>query len=70
MFVFIFKLLNWEGHLAFFELQKGGRKANNAQKEKWCLAQKHSCAAKQERDREAAKAAKLPPCEPECLTCG
>ena len=70
MFVFILELLNQEGHLAFFELQKGGRKANNAQKEKWRLARKRSRAAKRERDREAAKAAQLPPCERECLTCG
>ncbi|KAH9046227.1 hypothetical protein EDB84DRAFT_1435622 [Lactarius hengduanensis] len=67
MFVFVLELLNQEGHLAFFELQKGGRKANNAQKEKRCLAQKRSRAAKRERHREAAKAAKLPPCERECL---
>jgi hypothetical protein len=70
MFVYILELLNREGNEAFFELQKGGRKANNAQKEKRHLAWKWSCAAKQEREREAAKAAKLPPCERECLTCG
>ncbi|KAH9075640.1 hypothetical protein EDB83DRAFT_2515324 [Lactarius deliciosus] len=70
MFVYILELLNREGHLAFFKLQKGGRKANNAQKEKWCLARKRSRASKQERDREAAKAAQLPPRERECLTCG
>jgi hypothetical protein len=70
MFVYILELLNREGNKAFFELQKGGRKANNAQKEKRCLAQKRSRAAKREREREAAKAAKLPPCERECLTCG
>jgi hypothetical protein len=46
MFVFILELLNREGHLAFFDLQKGGCKANNAQKEKWCLAWKRSRAAK------------------------
>ena len=70
MFVFVLELLNQEGHLTFFELQKGGCKANNAQKEKRCLARKRSRAAKRERDREAAKANKLPPCERECLTCG
>ena len=70
MFVFILELLNREGHLAVFDLQKGGRKANNAQKEKRRLARKRSRAAKREREREAAKAAKLPPCERECLTCG
>ncbi|KAH9027820.1 hypothetical protein EDB85DRAFT_1892829 [Lactarius pseudohatsudake] len=70
MFVYILELLNWEGHLAFFELQKGGRNANNAQKEKRCLARKRSRASKRERDREAAKAAQLPPRERECLTCG
>ena len=70
MFVFVLELLNQEGHLTFFELQKGGRKANNAQREKWCLARKRSRAAKREQDREAAKAAKLPPRERECLTCG
>jgi len=44
MFVFILELLNGEGHMAFFELQKGGCKANNAQKEKRCLAWKElSC---------------------------
>ena len=70
MFVFVLELLNWEGHLAFFKLQKGGRKANNAQKEKQCLAQKCSHAAKWEQVREAAKAAQLPPWEWECLACG
>ena len=69
MFVFILELLNQEGHLASFKLQKGGRKANNAQKEKRRLARKRSRAAKRERDREAAKVAKLPPREWECLTC-
>ena len=38
MFAFILELLNREGHMAFFELKKGGCKANNTQKEKWCLA--------------------------------
>ena len=70
MFVFILELLNQEGHLAFFDLQKGGHKANNTQKEKWCLAWKHTHAAKWEWDHEAAKAAQLPPHEQECLACG
>jgi len=70
MFVFILELLNGEGHTAFFELQKGGRKANNAQKEKRRLARKRSRAAKRERGREAAKAAKLPSCEQQCGGCG
>ncbi|KAF8259124.1 hypothetical protein EI94DRAFT_1707368 [Lactarius quietus] len=70
MFVFILELLNQEGHLAFFDLRKGGREANNAQKEKWCLARKWCHAAKRERDREAAKAAQLPPREWQCLGCG
>ncbi|KAH9024075.1 hypothetical protein EDB85DRAFT_2292683 [Lactarius pseudohatsudake] len=61
MFVYILELLNGNGDLAFFDLHKGGRKANNAQKEKKRLARKRSRAAKHERDREAAKAAKLPP---------
>jgi hypothetical protein len=69
MFVFILELLNQEGHLAFFDLQKGGRKANNSQKEKRRLARKRSCAAKREREREAVKVAKLPPCERSCLGC-
>ena len=70
MFVFVLELLNREGHMAFFELQKGGRKANNAQKEKRRLARKQSRAAKREREREAAKAAQLPQRQRECLTCG
>ena len=70
MFVFVLELLNQEGHMAFFELQKGGRKANNAQKEKWCLARKWSCAVKREREREAAKADNLPLHKWVCLTCG
>ncbi|KAF8256623.1 hypothetical protein EI94DRAFT_1821505 [Lactarius quietus] len=70
MFVFILELLNGEGHTAFFELQKGSRKANTAQKEKWCLARKRSRAAKQERGREVAKAAQLPSCEQQCGGCG
>jgi len=70
MFVYILELLNGEGHLAFFDLQKGGRKANNAQKEKKRLARKRRRAAKRERDREAAKAAKLPSVERQCEGCG
>jgi hypothetical protein len=70
MFVFILELLNREGHLAFFDLQKGSRKANNAQKEKRHLARKWSRAAKREREREATKVAELPPRERECLACG
>ena len=69
MFVYILELLNREGHMAFFELWKGGRKANNAQKEKRRLARKRSRAAKREREREAAKAAKLPPRERQCVAC-
>jgi hypothetical protein len=69
MSVFILELLNREGHLAFFDLQKGGCKANNAQKEKRRLAWKRSRAAKREREQEAAKVAKLPPCERSCLGC-
>jgi hypothetical protein len=61
MFVFILELLNGEDRMAFFKLQKGGRKANNAQKEKRQLIQKRSRAAKREWVREEAKAAKLPP---------
>jgi predicted RNA-binding Zn-ribbon protein involved in translation (DUF1610 family) len=70
MFVFILELLNQEGHLAFFDLQKGGRKANNAQKEKRRLARKRSHAAKREREREADKMAHLPTRERSCLGCG
>ncbi|KAF8259374.1 hypothetical protein EI94DRAFT_1751785, partial [Lactarius quietus] len=70
MFVYILELLNGKGNLAFFNLQAGGRKANNAQKEKRRLARKRSRAAKRERDREAAKAAKLPPRERQCVACG
>jgi predicted RNA-binding Zn-ribbon protein involved in translation (DUF1610 family) len=70
MFGYILELLNGEGHMAFFELQKGGRKANNAQKEKRRLARKRSRAAKRERDREAAKVAKQPPRERQCVACG
>ncbi len=29
-FVYVLELLNQKGHLAFFELQKDGHKANNA----------------------------------------
>ena len=70
MFVYILELLNGEGHTAFFNLQKGGRKANNAQKEKRRLAWKRRHAAKRERDREVAKAAKLPSVERQCEACG
>ncbi|KAF8263298.1 hypothetical protein EI94DRAFT_1832386 [Lactarius quietus] len=70
MFVYILELLNGKGNLAFFDLQAGGRKANNAQKEKRRLARKRSRAAKRERDREVAKAAKLPPREQQCVACG
>ena len=70
MFVYILELLNGKGNLAFFNLQAGGRKANNAQKEKRHLARKRSRAAKRERDREAAKAANQPPRERQCRACG
>jgi predicted RNA-binding Zn-ribbon protein involved in translation (DUF1610 family) len=69
MFVYILELLNGDGHEAFFDLKKGGRKANNAQKEKRRLARKRSRAAKREREREAAKAAKLPPRQRQCVAC-
>ena len=70
MFVYILELLNEGGHEAFFDLKAGGRKANNAQKEKRRLARKRSRAAKREREREAAKAAKLPARERQCSGCG
>jgi predicted RNA-binding Zn-ribbon protein involved in translation (DUF1610 family) len=70
MFVYILELLNGKGHLAFFDLQAGGRKANNAQKEKRRLARKRSRASKRERDREAAKAARLPTRQRQCVACG
>jgi len=70
MFVYILELLNGKGNLAFFDLQAGGRKANNAQKEKRRLAQKRSCASKREREREAVKVAKLPTHQRQCVACG
>ena len=70
MFAYILELLDGDGDKAFFKLQKGGCKANNAQKEKRRLARKRSRAAKQEREREAAKVAKQPPCERQCRACG
>jgi len=70
MFVYVLELLNGIGNLAFFDLQAGGRKANNAQKEKRRLARKRSRASKREREREAAKAAKLPTRERQCVSCG
>ena len=70
MFVYILELLNGKGNLAFFDLHTGGRKANNAQKEKRRLARKRSRAAKREREREAAKVAKLPARERQCVACG
>jgi hypothetical protein len=70
MFVYILELLNGVGSNAFFDLQKGGHKANNAQKEKRRLARKQSRAAKCERDREVVKAAKLPKRERQCGACG
>ncbi len=53
IFGYILELLNKEGHKAFFDLQKGACKANNAEKEKRRLAQKGSRAAKRERKCEA-----------------
>jgi predicted RNA-binding Zn-ribbon protein involved in translation (DUF1610 family) len=70
MFVYVLELLNGKGSIAFFDLQAGGRKANNAQKEKRRLARKRSRASKREREREAAKAAKLPTRERQCVACG
>ncbi|KAH9956648.1 hypothetical protein BGW80DRAFT_1387278 [Lactifluus volemus] len=70
MFAYILELLQEGGREAFFELKKGGRKANNAQKEKRRLAWKRSCASKREREREAAKAAKLPTRQQQCEACG
>jgi len=66
LFGYILELLNQEGSTAFFELQKGGRKADKAQKEKKRPARKRSHAVK----RKAAKVAKLPPRERQCLACG
>ena len=70
MFVYVLELLNGKGNLAFFDLQLGGHKANNAQKEKRRLARKRSRASKREREREAAKAANQTPCERQCVACG
>ena len=70
MFVYILELLNGKGNLAFFDLQMGGHKAGNAQKEKRRLARKRSRASKREREREAAKAANLPTRERQCVACG
>jgi hypothetical protein len=70
MFVYVLELLDGKGNFAFFDLQTGGRKANNAQKEKRRLARKRSRASKREREREAAKAAKLPTRERQCVACG
>jgi methionyl-tRNA synthetase len=70
IFVYILELLNGVGSLAFFDLQKGGHKANNAQKEKKCLARKQRHAAKRERECEAAKVAKHPQRERQCEGCG
>ena len=70
MFVYILELLNRKGNLAFFDLKVGGRKANNAQKEKRRLAWKWSRASKQERERKAAKVAKLPTRQQQCEACG
>ena len=70
MFVFILELLNGDSTSAFFNLQKGSCKANNAQKEKKCLAWKQSCTAKCEWDHKAVKAAKLPMREWQCEVCG
>jgi hypothetical protein len=69
MFAYILELLREGGHEAFFELKKGSRKANNAQKKKRRLAWKRSCASKCEREWEAAKAAKLPTCQRQCEAC-
>jgi len=70
MFVYVLELLNRKDDLAFFDLQAGGRKANNTQKKKGRLARKWSRASKREREREAAKAAKLPTRERQCVACG
>jgi hypothetical protein len=70
MFVYVLELLNGVGNLAFFDLQKGDHKANNAQREKKHLAWKWSKAAKCEQDHEAAKVAKLPMQEQCCSKCG
>ena len=71
MFVYILELLNRKGNLAFFDLQVGGRKANNAQKEKRRLARKRSRASKREREREAAKGnGPTLPRERQCVACG
>ncbi|KAF8258060.1 hypothetical protein EI94DRAFT_1791334 [Lactarius quietus] len=70
MFVYILELLNGVGNTPFFNLLKGGRKANNAQREKRQLAWKWWHTAKREWECEAVKAAKLPPQEWSCSKCG
>lgn len=69
LFVYILELLQGGGHGPFFDLKTGGRKANNAQKEKRRLARKRSRAAKRERKREAEKSAPLPTRERSCVAC-
>jgi len=70
MFAYVLELLNKKGNEAFFDLQKGGCKANNTQREKKRLAWKRSRASKHEREQEAAKAVKLHTCEQQCMACG
>ena len=67
MLVFILELLNKEDNMAFFDLLKGGRKANNAQREN---RRNRGPARKRRRAAKAAKAAKLTPREKQCVTCG
>jgi hypothetical protein len=69
IFVYILELLNRVGSLAFFDLWKGSRKANNAQKEKKHLACKQRHAAKRKQEHEAAKVAKCPQRERQCEGC-
>ncbi|KAI0273139.1 hypothetical protein BGY98DRAFT_936392 [Russula aff. rugulosa BPL654] len=67
MFGYVLELLNGKGISAFFNLQTGGCKANNAQKEKRHLSRKRSRASKREQDRKAAKVTKLLAHERQCM---
>jgi hypothetical protein len=57
MFVYILELLNQEGPQAFFDLAKGTRIATQAQKEKKCLAQRRTHAARRESQKATKEAA-------------
>jgi hypothetical protein len=72
MFVYILELLNGDSHLAFFDLQKGDRRATTAQKEKKRLARQRNRTSRWDRQKLAKAKVDTAKEDPQwkCEACG